>query len=312
MDRVDRAEAFLLSAIRGGLAHSYDVKNKKWVKPYPEVTGYLLSYFSENSSSVPHAVVSAGKRLSLLQHKIGGFLSFVGKKYLFAFDTAQIMHGFASLYKTTHKKEYLDTARRCAGFVLSMQLANGAIFPVYDIKHDSKFVSKKDGWGMGFSPIQVKNIEGLLLMHELTGEALYQEAAGRLRNFGKEYYDLTYTHPGAYCMEGLLAMGEIAFVEKLLQEQVVPRIRKNGFIPYAESLSYAYVSGSVQMGLLLFKVGMKDKAYSILEWARKVQDSHASGGLFQYANEDGSLNQDIHSEINTWGTKYYAQLERLF
>jgi hypothetical protein len=43
-----------------------------------------------------------------------------------------------------------------------------------------------------------------------------------------------------------------------------------------------------------------------------IQSNHDSGGLFQYANADGSLNHDVHTEINSWGTRYYAQLERLF
>ena len=72
MERVERAEAFLLSALRGGLAHSYDVKSKQWVKAYPEVTGYVVSYFSKFCASLPSSVVAAANRLSAIQYKNGG------------------------------------------------------------------------------------------------------------------------------------------------------------------------------------------------------------------------------------------------
>lgn len=42
---IEQAERFLNSCVFDGLAHSYDVNNGIWVKPYPEVTGYLLNYF---------------------------------------------------------------------------------------------------------------------------------------------------------------------------------------------------------------------------------------------------------------------------
>jgi len=311
-DGIKLAEGFLLKSIKNRLAHSYAVEKKSWIKPYPEATGYLISYFSEYFPTVPAQIVSAADYLRKIKHKHGGYFSFDNNRYLFTFDTAQIMHGFASLYKKTGKKQYLDIARKCANFVIEMQIDNGAMFPVYDTKVDAKYVDKNGSWGVNFSYIQVKNIEGLLLMHELTNDAIYKESAIKLRNYGKKHCDLTFTHPGAYCLEGMLAMDERDFVYNKLRDEIVPRIQPNGFLSYSKKLPYAYVSGSVQMGILLYKVGLKKHAYPILEWTRKVQLNHNSGGLFQYANADSSLNHNVHTEINSWGTKYYAQLERFF
>lgn len=309
---LELAEDFLLKSIKKGLAHSYDVEKGIWVKPYPEATGYLLSYFSEYVNVPPPKILHAIKRLFKIQHKKGGYFSFNNNRYLFTFDTSQIMLGFALLYKKTNKSKYLDIAKKCAEFVVEMQIYNGAMFPVYDIDLNAKFVNKKGGWGINFSYIQVKNIEGLILMYKLTNDSRYMESSLKLKNYGKKFCDLTFTHPGAYCMEGLLDIGEKDFVYNKLKEEIVPRIQPNGFLEYSKGLSYAYVSGSVQMAILLYKVELKEYAYSILEWARRVQSNHSSGGLFQYSNKDGSLNSVIHTEINTWGTKYYAQLERLF
>lgn len=311
-NHIKAAESFLLKSIRGGLSCSYDVKKKCWVKPYPETTGYLLSYFSQNFPLVPDIIFQAADYLSKLQHQSGGYPSFSNRRYLFTFDTAQIMHGFASLYKKTNNDIFLNIAKRCADFILSMQISNGIMFPAYDTKLKCKYVDKNGQWGINFSQIQVKNIEGLLLMYEITNDSKYLKAAVKLRDFGVTHYDLTFTHPGAYCLEGLMALNEGDFVRTTLKKEIIPRIKSNGFLSYSPTTQYAYVSGSVQIGILLYKVALKEIAYSILEWTRKVQLNHNSGGLFQYANFDSTLNSDVHTEINSWGTKYYAEFERLF
>ena len=82
------------------------------------------------------------------------------------------------------------------------------------------------------------------------------EAAIKLRNYGKKNFDLTFTHPSAYYLEGMLAINEEDYVYDKLKEGIIPRIRTNGFLPYSEGVSYAYVSGSIQMGILLYKVGL--------------------------------------------------------
>jgi hypothetical protein len=114
-----------------------------------------------------------------------------------------------------------------------------------------------------------------------------------------------------YFLEGLMAYGKNDIVFDILSKKIIPRVQKNGFISYSEELSYSYVSGSVQLGILLYKNGYKEQAYSIAKWSSIVQDNHESGGLFQYANSDATLNYDVHTEINSWGTKYYCELNRL-
>ena len=44
---VKRGENYLLDCVFDGLAHSYDVLTKSYVKPYPEVTGYVIKYFCD-------------------------------------------------------------------------------------------------------------------------------------------------------------------------------------------------------------------------------------------------------------------------
>ena len=58
-------------------------------------------------------------------------------------------------------------------------------------------------------------------------------------------------------------------------------------------------------------MGYTDEAKKIREYGRMVQKKSDTGGLFQYADRNGDLNRDIHSEINSWGTKYFCELERM-
>ena len=65
------------------------------------------------------------------------------------------------------------------------------------------------------------------------------------------------------------------------------------------------------IGIILYKRGYLEEAKKIREYGRLVQSNHLSGGLFQYADRHGKLDSSIHSEINSWGTKYFCQLEKL-
>jgi hypothetical protein len=92
---------------------------------------------------------------------------------------------------------------------------------------------------------------------------------------------------------------------------VIPRICGNGYIAYTPELEYAYVSGVIQLGILLFKLGYVEEARKIRAYGRTVQEKDTCGGLFQYADSEGNLDHHVHTEVNSWGTKYFCELERL-
>lgn len=311
-NRINRAEEFLLRCSEGGLARSYDVVTNVWCKPYPEVTGYLLSYFSKTHSILPPQIITATDHLVSIQSPNGGFKSFYDNSPLFSFDTFQILHGLLSVYLKTKKTKYLEASIKCLYFLESMQKSDGSMYCIYDTNRNLK-IDEYAGFYQGQTrhSIQCKNIEGLLLAYNALGEKKYKAMADNLYNFCiKSDYNIS-THPLGYYLEGLLAYGSTENVKKLLLEIVVPQIRDNGFLPYSKGLQYAYVSGSVQIAILLYKSDLKEYSFRILEWANRVQDNHKCGGLFQYANEDGSLNNAVHTEINSWGTKYFCELNRI-
>ncbi len=309
-EHVRMAENWLLECVQNGLAHSYDTVKNVWVKPYPEVTGYLMSYFATHHGEIPKSIDGVARKLLAVQDLSGGYPSFRSNDKLFTFDTAQIMHGFLRLYDRTGSVRFLNAAVRCGEFVLKMQVANGAMYPIYEKKNRVKIASKKT-WGTSFSGIQVKNIEGLLMLRNATGEGRYGLSAAQLCVWGKQNFNSTHTHPAAYFLEGMLAIGEEDFVKNELKEKFIGRVNDNGYIAYEPGLPYAYVSGSMQLGILFLKTGFIDEAKKILRFGRQIQQYHR-GGLFQYADEDSRPVLQPHGEINSWGTKYFCELERLF
>lgn len=311
---IEKGEKFLSNCVFSGLAHSFDVVTQKYVKPYPEVTGYIIKYFCENSKTIPSNIQKAADYLIKVQDKkTGGYPFFYNKDILYPFDTSQILIGHSGLYEITKKEKYKKAAIKAGSFLLMMQLDNGAIIPAYNKKQKEALVSRDlySLWNGPWSGLMCKLAEGFQALYGLTKDNIYLDAKKRVSQFyiNAEYIECT--HPLGYWLEGLYAAGQTQKVNQILVEKVIPRIRDNGYIPYREDLNYAYVSGCIQLGILLYKMGHIKEASKIRNYGRLVQTQDKSGGLFQYADSCGRLDNHIHAEINSWGTKYFCQLERL-
>ena len=311
---VEKGEYYLQNCVFKGLAHSYDVSSGKYVKPYPEVTGYVIKYFCDNYEVIPKNIIKAGDNLVRIQDKkLGGYTSFGDKNTLFSFDTSQILIGLAALYKKTGKNKYKEAAIRGGDFLLMMQMDNGAIAPTYNRTKKEIVINKQlySIWNGPWSGLMCKLTEGFQALYEITDDEKYIEAKRKTASFYTNAEYIECTHPLGYWLEGLYEAGEYQKVRDVLEEKVIPRIHDNGYIPYKENLEYAYVSGCVQLGILLYKLGYVEHAKKIRYYGRLVQKNDNSGGLFQYANSLGELDHHIHTEINSWGTKYFCQLERM-
>ena len=113
--------------------------------------------------------------------------------------------------------------------------------------------------------------------------------------------------------EGFQALYELTSDEQYIKakKKTADFYENAEYIECTHPLGYAYVSGVIQLGIILFKMGYMNEARKICEYGRVVQSMDESGGLFQYAKEDGSLDDHVHTEINSWGTKYFCQLEAM-
>lgn len=307
-------EKYLKECVIRGLAHSYDVLLKKYNKPYPEVTGYIIKYFCDYSDELPSNIIKAGKKLVNLQDKkTGGFPSFDKNYYLYSFDTSQILIGLSALYMRTLNEKYRKAAINAGEFLLRMQLANGAITPIYNKSNSEIIIDKKTYsiWNGPWSGLMCKLTEGFQALYELTNDRKYLLAKEKTAEFYLNADYIECSHPLGYWLEGLYSGEKYNKVDEILKEKVIPRIKENGFISYREDLEYAYTSGIIQLGIILFKRGFKQEAEKIRDFGRLVQSKNQTGGIFQYCDKDGNLDNNVHTEINSWGTKYYCELEML-
>ena len=307
-------EAFLKSCVFHGLAHSYDIRTGKYVKPYPEVTGYIIKYFCDHGNDIPSNIVRAANKLVRIQDKkTGGYASFDSNDILFAFDTSQILIGLAAIYLRTKKEKYKRAAIKAGEFLLMMQMNNGAIAPIFDRKKSEIVISEQHYsiWNGPWSGLMCKLTEGFQALYDITNDEKYMTAKEKTASFYADAEYIECTHPMGYWLEGLYEGKKFDKVDEILKDKVIPRIRNNGYIAYKEDLDYAYTSGIIQLGIILFKRGFTDEADRIRDFARVVQSKTSSGGIVQYCDKDGNIDNHIHTEINSWGTKYYCELERM-
>ena len=310
---IEQGEKFLNECVFNGLAHSYDVVKDTWVKPYPEVTGYVLSYFCDNHLSLTPNLIEAANMLVKLQEPVtGGYRTFYEHDNLYAFDTAQICIGLLCMYEQLGDRSYLNAALKAGTFLKIMQNEDGSIAPLYNITQQRKISNPPiyAPWNGPLSGLMCKLTECFKKLHDVTKDDGWHKCMIKTADFYEHADYIECTHPLGYWLEGLLAAGRVDKVRDVLKK-VLPRIRANGFIPYTEKLDYAYVSGTMQLGIILWKTGYYDEARRILEYGRLVQDSSDNGGLFQFADSEGHLDNHVHTEQNSWGTKYFCQLERL-
>lgn len=311
---IEKGESFLNYCLFDGLAHSLDVTTKKYTKPYPEVTGYVIKYLCEyKQGAYLSNVVEAVEYLIKIQHMIGGYKTFYNNRYLYTFDTAQIVNGLISFYSIKPNEQIYETINKAGEFLIKMLGKEGDIYPVYDLwfKLRRKPPKLYSLWNGPTSGLLCKITEAFQSLYALTIDERYHQAIKKIGDFYKKVNPIIHTHPLGYWLEGLLAAGEVDFVKNYLKDHVIHRIEKNGFISYDGKVRYSYTSGEAQLAILMKKVGFVDEALIIRNYLRNVQNKHISGGIFQYTTPDGDLDTTIHSEINSWGTKYFCELERL-
>lgn len=311
---IENAEKFLKNCVFDGLAHSWDVNSKQFVKPYPEVTGYVIKYLCDNSNGWEFEnIINAKNELIKLQHRKGGYKTFFDDRFLYPFDTAQIMNGLISFYKKSPDDKLLQTILKGGDFLLYMQRNDGGFYPIYDVRFHIRRCPKNmyTLWNGPMSGINCKIIEVLDSYYNLTKDEKFIAAIKKATDYYLNAKPLVHTHPLGYWLEGLYQADQKDFVKKYLADYVINRIENNGFISYDGKLDYSYMSGQIQLGILLAKCGYTEEAIRIRNFARMVQENNESGGIIQYATRDAGIDSHVHTEVNSWGTKYFCELERL-
>lgn len=301
-----RLEHFLLDSIHNGLAHSWSPARCNWIKPYPEVTGYLLSYFSNDSILKPNLTFSVEKLISM-QLEDGSWPSFFGNlKNGYTFDTVQILIGLLEQNWIEAENLRFSIARGLE--FVSHQMRFG--YPLSKSKETTnafQMFGKKD-WAHGITPINLKMAElfNLLLSKPHFFDFDVKSKLRITKLFSYFLPQIREAHPGAYQLEGNWALGSKSLVEKRLRKYFMPDI--NGFIPAFGNVLYSYNSGSAQIAILWAKSGNTNHAIRILSYLLDLLEPWNDTYLClpQYSGQNRP-----HDEYSTWGVKYTCELLRL-
>ena len=315
-----------------GLLRVWDLNNKEWIKPYPEVTGYTIPtiinasnrLFYEKGFQIAKTMLEF---LLKIQDIHGGYGSFYGN-YLYSFDTLAVAEGMLAGYKEFGDERYLKCAQKCCEFVKDMQHSSGAFYFMKDISGNK--LNANCMWNSGFSGMFTKFMPTLL---ELGCKDIALGYINWLKNMllgfrDKELYStwpecsISFSHPMGYMLEGLLKLEhsawdiEIEDTKNIIENNILPCI-KNGFIPFVVTKyspsDYSYVSGCTQYSYILamlyrvfdnlkFKEIAKE-CLSYFELCEKTSGIY--GGSAQFCNKDGSLAGIPPLQVNTWASKFY-------
>lgn len=287
-----------------GLAHSYCIKTRNLIKPYPEVTGYIIQLFAIRNMH-GQLVEEMSRKVCEYQNETGAFRTFYDSRgYLF--DTGVILRG-------------LIAADKFGVDGLTDNINNAYKFICTSGEHDFWYSDKKNvrdycsilvgnqSWSWGHTPINLKLAEALIdydraYLSNIPSTALctnLYESLNRSR--------IEYTHPGAYQLEGLYALGKLSDMKSFFDNVFLSRF-ENGFISYASYLDYEYTSGTIQLGIIAYFLGYEYLARKVYERFSLVISKY--GLLPQYLDLEMNL-AGPHAECNVWGMKYLIELEEL-
>jgi rhamnogalacturonyl hydrolase YesR len=249
----------------GGYYAWYDEKKKNYSYLYSEITGYLITFncflysIKKNKKNLIAAEAAANWLINKAQFSFGGFkcfelidkkLNIVDKSLLsYSFDNGVILNGLCSLYKITKKYFLLNSANKCANWLVDCCLdKNFNIKPVYDFKENKFYESDKE-WSTVSGSYHTKIALGLTnyysikkkrkikkIIDGICQNAMKQQTFdGRFVSF--PFKGGTNAHPHCYSAEGLWSVGIYFKNKNYLKSSfratnwISLKSKKNGNIP---------------------------------------------------------------------------------
>lgn len=272
------AADWLLQAQKGtpddGVAHSYDVRAKKWLASYPETTGYVIPTLIDyaNYFNAPRYAEAAKKMADWecdIQLADGGVRAGTMDAELVAptiFNTGQALFGWAKAYLETGHERYKLSLTRASDWLVAAQDKDGAWR-----RFSSPFTTSK------LNSYNTRTAFGLVRAFQALGNERYLDAAvanvewtlGRTLpnrwlpdNCLTANVDLTaLTHTIAYSIRGILEVGvaanRMAYIEHALEmaKMVASRQRPDGALPayytpeWNTSVKWSCITGNSQMAI---------------------------------------------------------------
>ncbi len=275
---LDAAAQWLLRAQAAtpddGVAHCYDVRQRRWHASYPETTGYIIPTLYDYAQHYGRPeYAEAARRMALWEREVqlpdGGVRAGCIDAEVVAptiFNTGQVLFGWARAYRETGDERLRDSLARAADWLADAQDADGAWrrFP-------SPFTTTR------LATYNTRSAFGLVRAFEVLGGERYLAAASvncawALHNAAPNGWlpgnsltamgdDSALTHTIAYSIRGLLEVGVAAgkpeYIEHAVRmaRAVADLQRSDGSLPafvkpdWTPLTRWSCVTGNAQMAL---------------------------------------------------------------
>ncbi|MFZ6673032.1 hypothetical protein [Undibacterium sp. Xuan67W] len=332
-----------------GVAHSYDIRAKKWLASYPETTGYVIPTlydYAKHYNAPQYA--EAARKMTVWECEIqlpdGGVRAGTMDAEIVAptiFNTGQALFGWAKAYLETGDDRFRIALARASDWLVSAQDEDGAWrrFP-------SPFTTSK------LNSYNTRSAFGLVRAYEAIGNARYLEAAianvewtlARAHtndwlpdNCLSDNQDLTaLTHTIAYSIRGILEVGVAAgrqdYIERAVRmaKAVAAQQRDDGALnafytpEWKTVVSWSCVTGNSQMAINWLRLAQLTGETALVEHAKKANrfnmciqdlttgDLHVRGAMKGSHPINGGY---MTYRYPNWATKFFMDglmLEQLF
>lgn len=321
-----------------GVAQAYFIQGKCWTASYPETTGYIIPTFFDYAKLTNNrefferalAMTEWAAEIQLQNGAIQASTIDVHDVAPTIFNTGMVIFGWLRAYEETEKHNYLESARKAADWLVSVQDQDGP-------------------WLRFGSTVTVQSVNtyntrvawALLEVHRVTNECKYLEAArnnlqwailqqipnGWLRNNCLLDNNQPYTHTIAYAMRGFLEAA--AYLEderylnaaRLIFAGLQPHIKWDGFLSarfdkhWQPTTSYCCLTGNAQLAInayRLFELTSEDryieKARTLLQFVLRTQETRSAdenirGGIAGSFPQDGKYHP---YQYPNWAAKFTA------
>lgn len=337
----------------GGFNGWFDVNSGSYPFIYSEITGYGMSsliylkgaynsdVFLERAKLaakwiINNAITPEGGVLTKYYYARGAADD--GYKFenrnVFAFDAGVVLYGLCNVALETNDEDTKKNCHKIAEFLVNNMLKkNGEFHAAWNLKSNEP-LNDESKWSTRSGSYHAKIALGMIKMHEMTGESVYEKAAeavceaavksqkedGRFVTHGNS----THLHPHCYSAEGLLyagkKLGRKDFLESSLKATEwalraqkenggIPFLFENGFVHYERTDVLAQVLrlGSVFMAERLLAASHNmDRLRNRLAGFQVNEGQQAGGIEFGY-DFDGIRK----SHLNSWCTMFSMQAFRM-
>lgn len=332
-----------------GVAHSYDVRQKKWLASYPETTGYAIPTlydYARHYNSPQHA--EAATRMahweSDIQMSDGGVRAGMMDADIVAptiFNTGQVLFGWAKAWQETGEERFKTSLIRASDWLVNALDEDGAWrrFPSPFTAAKLNSYNTRTAFGLVRSFLALNDERYLTAAVSNARWALSRaDKNGWLPdNCLHSHADQTaLTHTIAYSIRGLLEVGitsghaELVDHALMMARSVANQQRADGALPgyyspqWTAAASWTCVTGNSQMAINWLRLAQITGDNTLVEHAKRANrfnmsihdltttDLNIRGGIKGSHPVNGGY---MTYKYPNWATKFFMDglmLEQLF